>query len=241
MTEKKVNTCFYVGKKECFGGPMKPYLKNIFIPFLSALIGGVVVFTAIKMSDSPAFAKTEYSEAKKAENQETVFDEILNKQMDIRQDFDNIFNDDFFASADPFEDMKKWRGQMQKRMEAFDKLRSRANPFDTWFSDKFGGGTVNDITKHEDDNFVYYDIKVNDLKSTSVNTNIENGYITIEGTIEKKSGSEDAQSESGFTSQSVYKSTFSRTFPLPENIDQNKMEMVPEKDKIILKFPKLIR
>ena len=168
-----------------------------------------------------------------------IVDDILNKQNVIRQHFDSIFNDDFFGGSDPFEDMKKMREQMRKRMDVFDKPNSRTNPFDSWFSDKFGGGTVDDIAKREDDEFVYYDIKINDLNSTSVNTKIENGYITITGTIEKKSRSDDKKDDGGFSSQSVFKSTFNRTFPLPEHVDQNKMEMVPEKDKIVLKFPKV--
>lgn len=87
--------------------------------------------------------------------------------------------------------------------------------------------------------FITTFIKVNDLNSTSVNTKIENGYITITGTVEKKSGSDDKKNDSGFSSQSIYKSTFNRTFPLPEHVDQNRMEMSPEKDKIVLKFPKV--
>lgn len=218
---------------------MKSYLKNLGIPLLSAALGGGAVFAAMKFSSFRDLANAEQPALKNAEGEDTAFDEILDKQKDIQQQFDRIFNDDFFGNADPFADMKKWRGQMQKRMEALDKLNTRDNPFDKWFSGKFGGGTVNDITKREDDGFVYYDVTVNDLKSTSVNTNVENGYITIEGTIEKKSGSDDAQNENSFASQSIYKSSFSRTFPLPEHVDPNKMEMVSEKDKIILKFPKV--
>ena len=217
---------------------MKPYLKSIVIPTVSAVVGGVTVVAALKMSPTLR-AKVEGAEAPRAENKDIVFDDILTKQKDIRRHFDDIFNDDFFGGSDPFEDMKKMREQMRKRMDSFDKPNSMTNPFDSWFSDKFGGGSIDDIAKREDDDFVYYDIKINDLNSTSVNTKIENGYITITGTLEKKSGADDKKDEGGFSSQSIYKSTFNRTFPLPEHVDQNKMEMVSEKDKIVLKFPKV--
>lgn len=98
--------------------------------------------------------------------------------------------------------------------------------------------SVTDVSKREDDNFVYYDIKIEGLNATSISTKIEDGYITVTGATEKKSGSDDKANEEGSFSQSIYKSTFNRTFPLPEQVDQNKMEMIPEENKIILKFPK---
>ncbi|MBX7231483.1 MAG: Hsp20 family protein [Bdellovibrionales bacterium] len=217
---------------------MKPYLKSIGIPAISAVVGGAIVVLAMKMSPTLR-AKIETPEVTHPESRDMVFDDIIKKQKGIQQHFDNIFNDDFFGGSDPFDDMKKMREQMRKRMDMLDNPGPMTNPFDSWFSDKFGGGSVDDIAKREDDDFVYYDIKVNDLNSTSVNTKIENGYITITGTVEKKSGSDDKKNDSGFSSQSIYKSTFNRTFPLPDHVDQNRMEMSPEKDKIVLKFPKV--
>lgn len=129
---------------------------------------------------------------------------------------------------------------MEKRRDEFSVGKHLlSNPFDAWFSDKFGDGTVNDISKREDDNFVYYDIKVEDVNSTSINTKIENGYIIITGSIEEKSANIDEKENNGFSSQSVYKSTFKRTFPVPEQVDQNKMQMMTERHKIVLKFPKI--
>lgn len=217
---------------------MKPLLKKILVPVISAVVGGAVVIAAFKMSPTLR-SKIDASASRPPLTSDSLFDEILKKQQSIRQNFDSLFDDEFFGSSDPFADMKKMREQMDKRMETFGiKPHSMMNPFDSWFSDKFGGGSVHDISKREDDGFVYYDIQIKDLNSTSINTQIENGYITISGTVEKKSGS--GEEYDGTSSQSVYQSTFSRTFPLPENVDGNKMEMIPEKDKIVLKFPKLI-
>lgn len=217
---------------------MKPILKSVIIPTVSAVAGGIVVVAALKISPTLR-SKIGESDAKPSVNRDMIFDDILTKQKDIHQQFDSIFNDDFFGSSDPFEDMKKMREQMRKRMDTFEKPGSTSNPFDSWFSDKFGGGSVDDIAKREDDDFIYYDIKIHDLNSTSIDTKIENGYITITGTVEKKNAADDKKDDVGFSAQSIFKSTFNRTFPLPENVDQNKMEMLPEKDKVVLKFPKV--
>lgn len=214
---------------------MKPLLKKILVPTVSAVMGGVIVVAALKISPNLR-SKIQDSESKNPVTADPIFDDILKKQQGIWQNFDSLFNDEFFGGSDPFEDMKKMREQMDKRMESFGiKPHSMTNPFDSWFSDKFGGGSVHDISKREDDNFVYYDIKIEDLNSTSINTKIENGYITITGTLEKNSGSD---AEDG-SSQGIFRSTFNRTFPLPKNVDHNKMEMIPGKHKITLKFPKL--
>lgn len=209
---------------------MKPALKTSLISVASAIVGGALVFGALKYNTS----SRPKIETEEKHSRESVYDDILNKQKGIQHQFDSLFDDDFFNQRDPFEEMKKMREQMEKRMEEFrPDHRAKGNPFDFWFTDKFGGGTINDISKREDDDFVYYDIKVDDVSGTSINTKIENGYITITGTLEKKNGADDG------SGQSVFKSTFNRTFPLPEHVDQSKMQMTPEKDKIVLKFPKL--
>ncbi|MFN3455365.1 MAG: Hsp20 family protein [Pseudobdellovibrio sp.] len=210
---------------------MKPVLKTSLISLGSAIIGGAIVLAALKYNPT-----TEPKTESKWSDRDAVFDDILKKQEGIQHNFDSLFDDNFFNQNDPFEEMKRMRKQMEKRMGDFGAGRhSKSNPFDSWFSDKFGGGTIYDISKREDGDFVYYDVQVDYLNATSINTKIENGYITITGSLEKKSES----SENDSSTQSVFKSTFNRTFPLPEHVDQNKMQMVPEKDKIILKFPKL--
>lgn len=211
---------------------MKPVLKTSLISLGSAIVGGAVVFGALKYSPISHSKKIETGWA----GRDAVYDDILKRQEGIRHKFDSLFDDNFFNQNDPFEEMKRMRKQMEERMEEFgNSRRSMSNPFDSWFSDKFGGGTINDISKREDGDFVYYDIQVDDVNATSINTKIENGYITITGSLEKKSQSLDNDD----SAQSVFKSTFNRTFPLPEHVDQNKMQMIPQNGKIVLKFPKL--
>jgi len=210
--------------------------KKTMIPVSSAVAGGLVVIAALHWS--PSFRSKVNSDMDHGQRNEQIYDDIFKKQQAIRQQFDSLFNDDFITQNDPFEEMKKMRTQMQKRMGGFDRQKnSMSNPFDSWFSDKFGGGTINDISKREDEDFVYYDIKVDDINSTSINTKVEQGYVMISGTIEKKYGFEGK--DDGYQAQRVFKSSFKRTFPLPENVDQNKMQMLTEKDKVILKFAKI--
>lgn len=216
---------------------MKPILKQILVPAASAIGGGLVVLGALKFS--PGLQSKIYTKDPAKQNHEAMYDDIFKMQDGIQNQFDSIFNDDIFRQGDPFDQMRKMREQMEKRMGGLGATRGKSsNPFDSWFSDKFGGGTINDISEREDENSVYYDIKVDDMNSTSISTKIEDGYITITGTTEKKSGSDDKEND-GFSAQSVYKSSFNRKFPLPEQVDENKMQMMSEKDKIVLKFPKI--
>lgn len=170
---------------------MKPNFKMIGISTVSAVVGGAVVFLALK--GSPTLRE-------KLENSDTTHPEDLT---------------------------------------LFENNGAITHPFETLFPDHFGEGSFDNIITREDSEFVYYDIKVNDLNSTSVDTKIENGYITITGTIEKKNSNVDKEHDNGISSLSIFKSTFNRTFSLPAHVDHNKMEMIPEKDKIILKFPKV--
>lgn len=214
---------------------MKPILKQILVPSVSAIAGGLVVFGALKFWP----IKGEEKHLSKM-NSTTIYDDILKNHDVIRNQFDNLFNDDFFRQSDPFEQMRKMREDMEKRMQGLNSGQHfSSNPFDNWFSGKFGGGTVNDISKREDENAVYYDIKVEDVNGTSINTKIENGYITITGTTEKKNEKSNSKEGEGISAQSYYKSSFNRTFPLPEHVDQNGMKMTSEKNKIVLMFPKV--
>lgn len=145
--------------------------------------------------------------------------------------FDQFYNDDFFnTSNDPFESMRKMREQMEKQ---FDSPHTGSGIFDSWFEKRFGGGNVEEITKREDNDFVYYDVKVSGLDQDKVKVSVSNGLISISGKTEKKS-------DAGNTSN-YYSSTFNRSFPLPPNVEETKVQMEQEKDKVIIKFPKTKR
>lgn len=220
---------------------MKINFKNIAVPTVSAVIGGVIVFTAIKFIPAlnGKIANTKSSSGIMQGNDQ-IFDHIIEESNIIQNHFNSLFNDDFFVQNDPFSEMKKMRDQMNKRLNQIEgKSTSKTNPFDSWFSEKFGGGTVDDITKREDNNYVYYDIKIEDISSMSINTKVENGQIKITGIQEKHNEESNEAGTDGSINRGYFKSSFSRTFPLPENVNANKLETYPEKNKLILKFPKL--
>lgn len=126
--------------------------------------------------------------------------------------FDQFYNDDFFnTSNDPFESMRKMREQMEKQ---FDSPQKGSGIFDSWFEKRFGGGNAEEITKREDSDFVYYDVKVNGLDQDKVKVSVSNGVISISGKTENKS---DAEGTSHF-----YSSTFQRSFPASSQCRRNK-------------------
>jgi HSP20 family molecular chaperone IbpA len=141
---------------------------------------------------------------------------------------DHFFNDDFFGkSEDPFSQMRKMREQMMKQ---FNPPEKGAAPFDSWYQKKFGGGDVADISQREDDKFVYYDISVKGLNKEDLKVKVANGQINISGKTETKN-------ENGNTG-TYMSSMFQRSFPVPPNVDSNKVQMENEKDKLTVKFPK---
>lgn len=145
---------------------------------------------------------------------------------------------DFVNPHDLFEVMTRFRERMEKQIENFDNENENiSDSFDSWLNTTSGGGVIDDIMRREDEKFVYYDITVKNLEAASINTKIEDGYITITGKVEKTSFGRD--DEDNPNSQTFYSSTFNRTFPLPDNVDSSKMEMTSEEgQKVILKFPK---
>ncbi|MCB0414719.1 MAG: Hsp20 family protein [Bdellovibrionales bacterium] len=213
-------------------------LKVISISLVGALIGGLITFAALTKDNRNQFSRSEKRydesiEAIKSKDERDLFDRIFKQQKQMGKHFDSFFDDDFFNQDDPFESMKQFREHMMKETKKFG--TESASPFDYWFEEKFGGGSINDISKREDDQFVYYDIVIDDLQSTTLDTHVENGYVTITGKIEKKSENDDKNG----ASQSIFSSTFSRSLPLPSNVDEKKMQMIPEENKVILKFPKV--
>ena len=216
---------------------MNEFLKKLGVPVVSAVLGGALVLVGLKLQPnlSQNSAGASESEANQIHPLSADRDEILKKQSERQSQFRNIFNDRFFGPRDPFAEMQKMSQQMEKRMKEFNEDHNfEKNPFDFWYSQQLNGGSIEDIAKRQDDNFVYYEIKVGDFNLTSLNTKVEQGQIRVTGSVEKR----DEPGESG-NIQSYFKSSFARTFPLPEGVDANKMETISEKDKIILKFPKL--
>jgi HSP20 family molecular chaperone IbpA len=187
---------------------MKPFAKTSLIALTSAVIGAGATAGAMKYTEH----KNKSEQAIELKTPENVFDHFLKHQnqlhSQIQKRFNTFFEDQSFFKDDPF--FKN----------------------DSFFSSHLTAPTsTNEIAQREDADNIYYDIKVEDPNSTTINTDVKDGQITISGTTEKKDNSE--------SSQSLFKSTFQQTFPLPDNVDQHNMTMTTEKDKVVLKFPKL--
>ena len=112
----------------------------------------------------------------------------------------------------PFAEAERIQQEMEKQM--------RAGQRGIFAFDSEMGQQV--VTK-EDANSVSYEIKGVDGK---LNTEVKNGYLTISGETKKQAGNASIQS------------SFHRMFPLPPNVDSEKMETISEKDKVVLRFPK---
>lgn len=190
---------------------MKPILKQVLVPAISAVVGGLIVFLG-GLILIPSLQSTIVNGAFPEQNHEAKWKDLLEKNQKMKDPFDSLFERKLFPQNDPF---------------------------DFFMNDQLGSDVIRNISKREDDDSVYFDIQVEDMNSTSINTKVENGYITITGTTEKKTDSTDDEDSQSLFGHQIFKSTFNKTFPLPLQVDQSKMQMLTEKDKIILKFPKL--
>jgi HSP20 family molecular chaperone IbpA len=121
-----------------------------------------------------------------------------------------------------FEEMERMQERMRDHFENFDR-------HDLVIGDPFGDTRQGGVDQREDSDYVYLDVPIDDVDETTVDTTIANDHVTVSGTIEKKYD----------TCEGLYRSFFSRTFPLPEGVNQNQIAVVPQKGKVTLKFPKI--
>lgn len=87
------------------------------------------------------------------------------------------------------------------------------------------------ISTREDKNFVYYDVALPGVDGSSVDASVQNGQVTITGQMKKQT--------SGPGVNSFFSSSFQRSVPVPPHTDPKGMDIANEKDKLVLKFPKL--
>lgn len=159
----------------------------------------------------------------------------FSQESGIDSTFDSLFNDDFFRSSkSPFEEMRRMQERMMKQFDSSGDDPG-AGLFDSWFKKKFGGGDPGDISMREDEEFIYYDVVVKDLVNSKLDIRVQDGQITISGTIEKKTSSQNNQKNSS----RFYSSTFHRSFPVPHGVDDTKAQMEQNGEKIIIKLPKI--
>ncbi len=123
---------------------------------------------------------------------------------------------DFFGGQDPFAAARKLHEQIEKEMANGFAGMGGANMIDMGGSEQ--------ITEKEDAHSLSYEIK--GVEGSSLNTSVKDGYLTIRGETKKQAAGMSIQS------------SFQRSFPLPPNVDQTKIETISEKDMVVLRFPK---
>lgn len=166
---------------------------------------------------------------------EDTANSLFNQDSGIDKTLDSFFDDDFFRSSkSPFGEMEKMRERMMKQFgSSRDDLKNGL--FDSWFKKKFGGGGPGDIQTREDEDFIYYDVVIKDLSNHKLDIRVEDDQIKISGTIEKKSESNNNEE----SSRQFFSSTFRRSFPVPPGVDDTKVQMEQDGEKIIIKLPKI--
>jgi HSP20 family molecular chaperone IbpA len=78
--------------------------------------------------------------------------------------------------------------------------------------------------RREDAKFVYYEIPVKNLNKEKLKVRVADGQIDISG-----------QTEDAYSS-----SRFRQSFPVPAEVDAQKVQMENTADKLIIKFPKIV-
>ena len=163
--------------------------------------------------------------------------EFKNQAKDNFELFDRFFNDDFFSkNNDPFKEMDRLRRELEQRMGGNNSNRFK-NYWDEWTGKRFISNDSNIAveTKEQKDAFIVT-IKVQNLEANSLNIDISNGGISIDGTFHKKVERKDNKDQVIGTHE--IKQTFSRQIPIPDNTKAEDAEILTEKDRVIITLPK---
>lgn len=132
-------------------------------------------------------------------------------------------------STNPFDRIQKMRKQMMKQLPSDDDLDE--DQFNLTFGDE-GMNPLDSgrMTQREDDQYIYYEVPLRGLKEEKLDVQVSQGQVTISGKVEKKS------EEKG--NSTFFSSSFHRSFPVPPGVDAEHLQVEPEKDKFVIKFPK---
>ena len=96
----------------------------------------------------------------------------------------------------------------------------------------FGGQS--EIQKRENDKFIIYEINFEDQAPESLQVVAKDGLLRISGKIEQTSSDD----RGNFRTSSRYVRQFSQSFPLPENVNEAKLELENRGLKVLVKIPK---
>lgn len=230
-----------------------------------AFISGIFLLLAYSLYSSDNNRDVAMAAEEAQLDREKIFDDIIKRQIGIKNQFNRLFDENFFDQENALEEVQVMRDQMAKRIhKRYGHKTAMLNPFDYLFADKFGG-EVTDISTREDENFIYYDITINDPNSQLLSTKIIDGFVTITGTAPNEAGlrpegtaigfveddadkqdtrlsldqSRENNMDKSIASQKDYNSIFIQTLPRPPKTERNNMQIINDKNKVILAFPKL--
>lgn len=211
-------------------------IKNIFLVLVSSVCGGEVTFLALE---------ARYNSHPILINQDVqIFDEIIEKQIEINKRFDQLLDEKLFKEKDFNHSYSLMRNEMKLRFKMKLKSEQFSNLFDYLFSERFGTKLIVDMSRSEDKEYVFYEFLISNLESTLINTVIDNEFITIFATVNKNefpSKNDFLKNHQEEFSNHYYRFTLRQVLPLPKNTDYSNMRIKLDykKNTIVLKFPKI--
>jgi hypothetical protein len=137
----------------------------------------------------------------------------------------------------PFAELIKQQAEIEKQMEAMvhhgpSVMNTIQEPiFQQLLTSDEPAPVATTISVREDKQYVYYDIHMKDPQSAKVQTKIERGYLTVLASEVAKHKANDGMEE--------VQSVFEQTLPLSPDVDAKAVQAITDKEKIVLKFPKL--
>jgi len=151
--------------------------------------------------------------------------------------FDRFFNDDFFSNhTDPFKEMDRLGKALEQRMGDSNSHRLK-NYWDEWTGKRFfkSDHNITVETKEKKDAYIVT-IKVPDLEKNSLNIDIGNNVISIDGAFHKKVERKDNNGQ--VIGSHEIKQTFSKQIPIPESANAEDADILTEKDLVVITLPK---
>lgn len=135
--------------------------------------------------------------------------------------------------ADSFARMRKMMDAQSKMMNQMMNSLVTDQDFEH-FGSALGSGPQ--LVRKDEKSEVHYEMNMEGVDRNSLNITVEKGMIKVSG----QNRIENIQEENNFKSRSVSISSFSKSIPVPEGVEENSFT-VEEKDKktLLLKFKKV--
>jgi len=141
---------------------------------------------------------------------------IENKSPPKRKSFfDRFFGDDSFFNDEIFDQMAEQMAQGMQTAGSF--------------------GEVGNLETSETDQFIIYEIFLDQVDKNSLKIDIKNGQITLSGQARIEN---ENQGQFG-TSKSISISSFTRSFPAPQGVKIEEVQIENKENSVVLKFPKV--